>query len=54
MYRLYSNVVRESMTEYSMAKRKVLDVQFGFYPNRNTMQPMFILRHLVQAAKCRK
>ena len=29
----------------------VTSTQFGFYPDRSTIQPMFILRHLVHAAK---
>ena len=27
------------------------DTQYGFYPGRNTLQPMFILRHLQHAAR---
>ena len=36
-----------------MQEEKVPDTQFGFYPDRNTLHPMFILRHLVQAGKVR-
>jgi exonuclease III len=54
MYRLYANVVRELMTDWCVAHRKIPDAQFGFFPGRNTLQPMFILRHLIHAAKHRK
>ena len=33
---------------------KIPDAQFGFIPGRNTLQPLFILRHLINAAKHRK
>ena len=39
------------MTKWCVENRKVPDTQFGFYPDRSTIQPMFILRHLVHAAK---
>eukprot|EP00983_Pelagomonas_calceolata_P101987 1158756-Pelagomonas_calceolata.AAC.2 len=29
----------------------VLDTQFGFYPGRSTLHPLFILKHLKHAAK---
>jgi hypothetical protein len=35
----------------AVENRKVPDTQFGFYPDRSTIQPMFILKHLVHAAK---
>ena len=49
--RLYANILRELVTKWCVENRKVPDTQFGFYPDRSTIQPMFILRHLVHAAK---
>ncbi len=37
VYRLYSNVVRELMTDWNKAKGKVPGVQFGLYADRNTV-----------------
>ena len=54
MYRLYVNVLRVYVTEWCQKKNKIPDTQFGFYPGRNTLQPMFILRHLQHAAQTRK
>jgi len=54
LYRLYANVLRDIMTKWCEDKKKVPDTQYGFYPNRNTLQPMFILRHLIHAAKHKK
>jgi len=51
LYRLYANILRELVTKWCVENRKVPDTQFGFYPDRSTIQPMFILRHLVHAAK---
>jgi hypothetical protein len=51
LYRLYANVVRHIMTDWCVDNKKVPDTQFGFYPKRNTLQPMFILRHVVGAAR---
>ncbi len=51
MYRLYINVLRVYVTERCQKKDKIPDAQFGFYPGRNTLQPMFILRHLQHAAR---
>jgi len=33
---------------------KIPDTQFGFYPGRSTLQPLFILRHLRDAAQKEK
>jgi hypothetical protein len=54
LYRLYTNILRELVTKWCVENRKVHDTQFGFYPDRSTIQPMFILRHLVHAAKQNK
>jgi len=51
LYRLYANILRELVTQWCVENQKVPDTQFGFYPNHSTIQPMFILRHLVHAAK---
>ena len=51
MYRLYANVIRSLVTEWCVAANKIPDTQFGFYPGRNTLQPIFILRHLQHAAR---
>ncbi len=54
MHRLYVNVLRVYMTEWCQKSNKIPDTQFGFYPGRNTLHPMFILRHLLHAAQTRK
>jgi len=52
MYRLYVNVLRVYVTDQSLThewcqrSNKNPDTQFGYYPGQNTIQPMFILRHL--------
>ena len=52
LYRLCANILREQVTKWCVESRKVPDKQFGFYPDRSTIQPMFVLRrHLVHAAK---
>ena len=51
LYRLYANILRELVTKWCVDNRKVPDTQFGFYPDRSTIQPMFISMHLVYAAK---
>jgi hypothetical protein len=53
MYRLYANVVRELMMEWGMRTGKIPESQFGFIPGRDTMQPGFILRHLIHDAQFR-
>ena len=50
LYRLYTNVMREVVTRWCEKYKKVPDCQFGFYPGRNTCQPMFVLRHAIHAA----
>ena len=49
-YRLYANVMRQLTTEWAV-REKVPDTQFGFYPGRDTVQPAFILRHVVQSVR---
>ena len=36
LYRLYANVMRSLITEWSVQHSKVPHEQFGFYPHRNT------------------
>ncbi len=54
IYRLYADVVRDLLTEWALAEKKIPDTQFGFCPTRNTNQPLFILRHVLSTAKVRK
>lgn len=51
VYRLFTNVVRDFLSDWCMQFQKIPDTQFGFVPGRNTLQPMFILRHLVEDAR---
>ena len=49
--RLYANILREMVTKWCVENRKVPDTQFCFYPDCSTIKPMFVLGHLVHAAK---
>jgi len=51
MYRLYVTVLRVYVTEWCQKNNKIPDTRFGFYPGKNTLQPIFILRHLLHAAQ---
>ncbi len=51
MYRLYANVILSPLTTWCISKSNIPDTQFGFYPGRNTLQTMLILRHLLHAAR---
>jgi len=51
MYCVYANVLKDLVTDWCVQKNKVPDTQFGFYPGRSTLHPLFILRHLRNAAK---
>ncbi len=51
MYRLYAQVICPLLTTWRTSKSKIQDTLFGFYPGQNTLQPMFILRHLQHAAR---
>jgi hypothetical protein len=51
IYRLYTNVLRSIIQDWCIRHRKIPDTQFGFYPGRSTLQPIFILRHLKHAAQ---
>eukprot|EP00983_Pelagomonas_calceolata_P038339 1136771-Pelagomonas_calceolata.AAC.2 len=50
MYRTYAIVLKNLVTDWCIQKNKVPDTQFGFYPGRSTLHPLFILRHLRHAA----
>ena len=54
LYRLFSNVLRDLLTDWCVKEQKIPDTQFGFFPDRNCMQPMFILRHLASHCKARR
>jgi exonuclease III len=54
LYRLYANVVRDILTAWALTEGKIPDTQFGFCPTRNTNQPLYILRHVLSAAKANK
>ncbi len=51
---LCTNVLRDLLTSWCEAERKIPDTQFGFYPRRNTLQPKFFLRHLQHAAQAKR
>jgi len=54
LYRLYANVLRDLVTSWCEAKKKIPDMQFGSCPRCNTLQPMFILRYLQHAAQAKR
>ena len=41
MYGIYANVIRSLLTEWCVATGQIPDTQYGFYPGRNTLQPIF-------------
>ena len=51
IYRLYTNVLRSIIQSWCIINNQMPDTQFGFYPGRSTLQPIFILRHLKHAAQ---
>lgn len=51
LYRLFANTVKDLLMTWCDEHHVIPDTQFGFYPGRSTLQPMFILRHLVHAAQ---
>ena len=53
-YRLYANVLRTLLQDWCHHHHKIPDSQFGFYPGRSTLHPLFILRHLKHAAQTHK
>ena len=52
IYRIFANVLKDLVTDCCVKKGKIPDTQFGFFPGRSTLHPLFfILRHLRHAAK---
>eukprot|EP00983_Pelagomonas_calceolata_P065554 1148632-Pelagomonas_calceolata.AAC.1 len=51
LHRLYANLLRSMIQDWCSQHNKILDTQFGFYPGRSTLQPLFILRHLRDVAQ---
>ena len=51
LYRLYANLLRSMIQDWCIQHNKIPDTQYGFYPGRSTLQPLFILRHLKHAAQ---
>jgi len=51
LYRLYANLLRSMIQDWCDQHNQLPDTQFGFYPGRSTLQPLFILRHLRDAAQ---
>ena len=51
MYRIFANVLKDLVADWCVKKGKIPDTQFGFFPSRITLHPLFILRHLRHAAK---
>ena len=47
-------MLRVLLTCWCKNKGKIPDFQFGFYPGRSTLHPIFILRHLITAARVHK
>ena len=51
LYRFYANVLRYIVQEWYGQHNKIPNFQFGFFPGRSTLQPLFISRHLKDAAQ---
>eukprot|EP00983_Pelagomonas_calceolata_P006503 214179-Pelagomonas_calceolata.AAC.1 len=51
LHRLYAYVIRSLVTDWCVASNRIPDTQFGFHPGRNTLQPIYILRHLQHATR---
>ena len=51
LYRLYANLLRSIVQDWCTNHDKIPDTQFGFNPGRSTLHPLFILRHLKDAAQ---
>jgi len=54
LYRLFANTLKDLLMDWCNHSHAIPDTQYGFYPGRSTLQPMFILRHLVHAAQRNK
>jgi len=51
LYRLYADLLRSMVHVWCTKHNKIPDTQFGFYPGRSMLHPLFILRHLKDAAQ---
>eukprot|EP00983_Pelagomonas_calceolata_P032928 1031835-Pelagomonas_calceolata.AAC.1 len=51
LYRLLTNVLHFMVQEWRAKYNIIPDSQFGYSPGRNTLQPLFVLRHLTHAAQ---
>ena len=51
LYRLFANTLKDLLMDWCHRVNAIPDTQYGFYPGRSTLQPMFVLRHLVHAAQ---
>jgi hypothetical protein len=51
LYRLNANQLNSIVQDWCGQHGNISDTQFGFYPGRSTLQPLFILRHLKDAAQ---
>ena len=51
LYRLYANLLRSIVQDWCAQHCNFPDTQFGFYPGRSTLQPLFMMRHLKDAAQ---
>jgi hypothetical protein len=47
---MFANTLKDLLMDWCNHSNAIPDTQYGFYPGRSTLQPMFILRHLVHAA----
>eukprot|EP00983_Pelagomonas_calceolata_P082269 1155872-Pelagomonas_calceolata.AAC.2 len=50
MHCIHANMLEDLVTDWCV-KKKVPDTQFGFYPGRSTLHPLFIFRYLKHATK---
>jgi len=51
LYRLYSNLLRSMIQDWCIQHDMIPDTQYGFYPGRSTLQPLFILRYIMHATQ---
>eukprot|EP00983_Pelagomonas_calceolata_P130519 1161691-Pelagomonas_calceolata.AAC.3 len=51
LYCLYTNVLRSMVQDWCVKYNIILSDQLSFFPGRNTLQPLLILRHLQHAAQ---
>jgi len=51
IYRLCANLLLSMIQGWCNQHNIIPDTQFGFYPGRSTLQPLFVLRHLQNVAQ---